>query len=395
MDRAFRSILLILVALVILSSFSAVWFFVVKEKLYNNYMDLEVLFESNMERLNREVTALDKENKELQEKVVSIKKELNILESKNEELNSQYRKLLTERDDLNQEIARVKKGKFFLEKTLKEMESDRFVAGLLREKASLEVELERLKESSAPKESEVRDLRDKNSELNIKVSKLEEEKDLLEQKISDAVRVSELLSTDLLKEKDKNKKDKEEFANLNVENSVLKTKITELERTSERFDRMFVEKDNMVTKISNLEKDLEFKSQEIDKLKVALATKAQEEEARAEAYTGPEEVNLPPIVLESSADGAGRVNELSPVERITRVRGLKGRIITVNREHNFVVIDLGREDGIDKGTRLDVYRGNLTIGSIEVIQVRDRIAACDIKYVQTGARIETDDVVMR
>ena len=77
------------------------------------------------------------------------------MESRNEDLKSRYEALLGERDDLDKELARVKKGKFFLEKRLRDVESDMFVSGLLKENAALEVELKKLKESDTPKDLEI------------------------------------------------------------------------------------------------------------------------------------------------------------------------------------------------------------------------------------------------
>ncbi len=136
MDKTLRSILWILVALVMLSSFSAGWFFVSKEKLYGDYVNLETLFKTTMERLNREVTASNRKNIELETKLDVVKKEFAILESRNEDLKSEYKELLKEKGDLDKELVRVKKGKFFVEKRLKEMGSERFVANILRDNVS-------------------------------------------------------------------------------------------------------------------------------------------------------------------------------------------------------------------------------------------------------------------
>ena len=148
------------------------------------------------------------------------------------------------------------------------------------------------------------------------------------------------------------------------------------------------------TKIVDLEKDLAYKNQEIDKLKLAFEHKTRDvSEFRAEAYHAPEEVELPRIILERQDYGRdSRIS--SPLERMEK-RGLQGRIVTVNREHNFVVIDLGSNDDIGRGTRFDVYRGDIAIGSIDVIQTRKGISACDIKDLKRGFQISVDDTVIR
>ncbi|MDP8230291.1 MAG: hypothetical protein P9L93_04220 [Candidatus Gorgyraea atricola] len=391
MDKTLRSILWVLVALVVLSSFSTGWFFVAKERLYTDYLDLESLFKTSVDKLNREIVSSTRENQELKSKLDAIQGELETVESRAKDLKFQYDKILGDRDDLNKELVRVKKGKFYLEKKVREMESDIFVAGLLREKASLEVALKGLKESTLPKDLEIEQLRAENMDFEIKLTRVEEEKELLEKRFKDATEVAEILSKDLLKEKHKNEETKQYFEDMNVESRVLKSRISELEEASGSFDRLLAEKDDMRSKIARLERKLENKNREIAKVKERTTAG----EWRAEAYHAPSEVDLPPIVLDSpgygsSASSLGRITEEASLEG-----RLRGRVVTVNRDHNFVVIDIGKQDGVDVGTIFNVYRGDSFVGSTEVIQTRERISACDIKNIEEGFFIEVDDLIIK
>lgn len=394
MDRTLRSILWILVTLVLLSSFSAGWFFIAKERLFDEYTNLEALFKTSMERLNRELASFEKQNVELKSKLETIKKELSVLESNNKDLMSRYEEVLQEKEDLNRELVRVKKGKFFLEARLKEMESDRFVAGLLKEKVTLEVELKRLRGSLDPKSLEIENLQKDILDLDVKLSNAVKEKELLGQKLADSTEIAEILSRDLLREKGKAEEARQGYKDIEIESRLLRTKVAELEGAAAKFSKMLSGKEVMDLKISRLERDLEYRDQEIDKLKLALTEKSRVTgELRAEAYHTPDEVELPPIILQRENLEARVV--ASPLEMITgRPSALKGRIVTINREHSFVVIDLGRQDGIDEGDRFGIYRDEVCIGSVEVIQMREGIAACDIKDVKEGYNIEIDDVVI-
>jgi len=42
-------------------------------------------------------------------------------------------------------------------------------------------------------------------------------------------------------------------------------------------------------------------------------------------------------------------------------------------------LNLGRIDGVKIGDTMQVYRFDQPIGIVEVLQVRDRLSACDIK----------------
>lgn len=396
MDKTLRSILWILVALVTLSSFSAGWFFVAKERLFDEYTSLENLFQTSVERLNRELTSVNKENIEIKARLAAADRELAKLESRNQGLEAKYTRILRERDDFDKELARVKKGKFYIEKKLKEMESDNFLSGVLKEKVALEVALKRLKDSLEPKYAEIGKLKAENMEMEIRLARGEDDKKALEEKFKDSDRVAEILSRDLLKEKDKGEQRRKEAEGIKIEKDMLKDRLAELEDASGKVNRLLAEKEEVQFKLSSLEREVKYRDQEIDKLKIALSEMARDTgRIRSEAYQGPAEVELPPIVLHRGGMDAASNVRTNPLERMSRQAEFRGRVVTVNREHNFVVIDLGKQDGIKLGDSFNVYRGNLLIGAIEVIQTRDRISAADIRDAKQGLIVEIDDAIVK
>lgn len=419
MDKTLRSILWVLVALVVLSSFSAGWFFVAKERLYDEYVSLENLFKTNMARLNRELSASSERNMELKTRLEAVEKDMRALEARENDLKLDYEGLLSERKDLERELARVKKGKFFLEKKLKNARSDKFIAALLKEKVALEVELNRLKDSVAPNEFEIEKLKRENMDLGVTISKIREEKRFLEKKLKDSTEVAEILSRDLLKEKDRSKQHEQEAERMRVEARLSNAKLSELENITDKYNKLLAEKEDMEYRIASIERELNYKNREIDKMKLAVARRDRDARpVRAEAYHSPSEVELPPIVLPRSAsETQSRVGYGSETKELrregsdrkaaygsgafaspgwrTRRAGLRARIVTVNEEHGFVVIDMGKRDGIDIGEIFDVFRGDMLIGAIEVIQTRERIAAADIKDIKESVGIQVDDVAVK
>ena len=391
MDKTLRSILWILVGLVVLSSFSTAWFFLSKEKLYNEYTNLEELFKATMDKLSTEITLANQEKTGLKSKLQAIGDKFKALEASHAALKSERGTAVSERDELKRDLASVKKGKAFLEKRLKEMESDMFVASLLKQKVSLEVEIQRLRSEIDPKNQEISRLKAEGMDKEIILSRLQEENNLIEQRLKDSEQVAQILSSDILKEKDLNKDDKAAHEKIAMENSVLKSRIGEFGEIAREYNNLLAEKEDMRTKIAKLESDIEYKNREIDKFKIALQENAAGSgETRAEAYHSPEEVNLPPIITQKTA----KLTTPS-LERIGEKSELKGRIVTVNKEHNFVVIDLGKQDGIGIGNKFNVYREDMFLGSIEIIQARDRIAAADIKDLKEGMDIEINDTVVK
>jgi len=391
MDKTLRSILWILVGLVVLSSFSTAWFFLSKEKLYSEYTNLEELFKTTMNKLNTEIALATKEKTELKSKLQAIEEKFSSLEASHRKLSSESDATLSERNDLRRELSSVKKGKAFLEKRLNEMESDMFVANLMKQKVGLEVEIERLKNEVNPKEQEISRLRTENMDKDLKLAQLQEEKNSIEQKLKNSEQVAQILSSDLLKEKDLSGGSKAMSEKIAMENNALNSKISEFEDIAKEYNSLLAEKEDIRARLAKLENDVEYKDKEINKYKVALQESAvKSQEVRAEAYRVPGEVELPTIRAQKTA-----MLTTPSLERAGETEELKGKVVTINMEHNFVVIDLGKQDGIDVGNKFNVYREETLLGSVEIIQARDKIAAADIKDLKEGMNIEVNDTVVR
>ena len=91
-----------------------------------------------------------------------------------------------------------------------------------------------------------------------------------------------------------------------------------------------------------------------------------------------ESVELPAIVVRSAS---------SAEKSKAQIQEFSGKILAVNLESNFVVVDLGSSSGVKVGDVFNVYRDARSIGSISVIQTRVGISACDIKKMSVPLRI--------
>jgi len=71
-----------------------------------------------------------------------------------------------------------------------------------------------------------------------------------------------------------------------------------------------------------------------------------------------------------------------------------GRIISVDEETEFVIIDLGKKQGITLGRMLSVYRGNQYLGDIKVTRVQPEMSAADLILPLTGKIVRKNDQVI-
>jgi chromosome segregation ATPase len=159
-----------------------------------------------------------------------------------------------------------------------------------------------------------------------------------------------------------------QLKSLNSRKIILDKKVQDLQDGRSTVDKRLTE---METMLADRMTQIESLQGELDSLKSGKPVAALEKKSE-------ESVELPEIVVRSSPP-AEKVKEESPV--------FPGKILAVNSDSNFVVIDLGISSGVKLGDTFNVYRDGKTIGSIAVIQVRDSISACDIKRMSTPLKI--------
>lgn len=73
---------------------------------------------------------------------------------------------------------------------------------------------------------------------------------------------------------------------------------------------------------------------------------------------------------------------------------LMGRIIEVNEEFNFVVVNLGTANGAEKGMILSVFQKEDEVAKIKISKARKHISACEIQLVYSGRGIGIGDVAI-
>lgn len=73
---------------------------------------------------------------------------------------------------------------------------------------------------------------------------------------------------------------------------------------------------------------------------------------------------------------------------------LQGQIISVNKEYDITIVNLGKEHGIRQGTVLSIYRNRKKIGEAEVIKVKDSISGVDVREVLGNREVKAGDIVV-
>lgn len=217
-------------------------------------------------------------------------------------------------------------------------------------------------------------------------AKLEESKKSIKEydaKLQEAESQINKLNADLAQERSA----KEEAAALAEQ---LRTDLEQQKSLRSDLEKKLSTAQSEATKIQGQLKELLAKKDDLEK-----KVKKFEEEAQASSQS----VELGKVVVapEAAAPAAGAVKpsaEKQPVK--PAVAASEGKVLVVNKDYNFAVINLGVKDGINLGDVFSVYRENKYLGDIKVEKVHESMSAAG--FLSSGMQdktIEGDKVVKK
>ena len=130
-----KSISFILIALGILSLVSIVTafkFFMAEKMIYKTYIDMENKSKAENSKITEEIAGLNQERDNLKDKLTVSERELKRLEQEVTSSKMKYESLVKERENLIAESNALLQAKASLEEKVKAMESNEFLAALIR-----------------------------------------------------------------------------------------------------------------------------------------------------------------------------------------------------------------------------------------------------------------------
>ncbi len=182
-----------------------------------------------------------------------------------------------------------------------------------------------------------------------------------------------------LEEKDRTLEEKFEKEKAELKNK-LDTVIKENHNLKEELDKSKTQLSSATEEKTYLEDILIHKTKELEKIKVNLGSIKMGSESESVADT---QMGVSASPKNSEEPALSRKNPRT-----------EGRVLAVNEEHGFVVVDLGKVDGITKDTLFSVNKNGEIIGSLKVLEIRDVMTACNIKNLNQGKKIELNDLVL-
>ena len=326
--------------------------------------------------LVQKVESSIQEGQRLQEKINSLNADLERVTSEKGDLEKRLELISKERQDLADKLKEQKRIPAIAQAPAGPVTEDAYWAGILKAKTDLEIQLESIRSELKTAQANNEQLQRDKAGLELEVTSLTRDKQDLKRQLDYNQKLMDSIAQDLVREKNDKFQIGEVKKSIKSDNDLLRRQLRALDIRRANVEKRLSDLQDENTKLNNqlkeLEANLEDKGSLIDSLNKELSAIKSGKPLPAEK--GKESVELPPIVVRPAVSSVPATSAGVGVGS-----ALVGKILAINRDNNFVVIDLGTSVGIKPGDKFQVYRDDSVIANLEVIQTREKISACDIK----------------
>jgi len=376
----------------------------VSKALRNQLTATEQAFAQEKQSLNHQLSTLleskkklDVELSDLRTKFDSLKKDKDSLQGKFDLVTKERASLVekvqdmaSQKKQLEEEVAKLKQSGASTSATAPisaegVSKDDAYWANVLRDKASLEIQVNNLTKQLSDVQLKTSTAMEEGRKLDLQLKTVTEARGDLERRIVYNEKLAETLSEDLVREKRDKRAIGDQLENIRQENFELKTRLMAMGDKKTSLEGKLVdlqqEREILSKRLAELDQILQDRVDQIIQVKDDI--KAARSEAKQANTKDSRVVQLQPIVVKAS-------EQASPNKRKSPNAG---QVLAINEENNFVIVDMGEDDGAKVGQTLTIFRNSQKVATVEVIQTRKEISAADIKSVTAGSKIKIGDMV--
>ena len=360
---------------------------------------------SSKSQVLRERDDLQKENESLSGKAAKLENELRDNVRKIDELGKDLDKAKSEKDDLQDKYNLAKQAQDDLMRKIKSQSAelqatanvkpqeeenvpqntDTYWAQVLKEKTELQLQLGNLRTELKSAQVNSEQLQREKDSLGLDINSLKHEKDDLKRQLDYNQKLVDSITQELVRERNDKNQIHDSFKMIKNENAALSRQLKALNERKAGLEKKLAllqeDRSSLEHKFSEMDTMLRDKVSQISDLTTQLDNiRKGTNEDNAQTQNKRESVELPAIVVRPQSEAQIPASDNAKEQQTAKV-------LAVNKDSNFVIIDLGQDRGIKAGDTFQVYRNDKAIASIEVIQVRKTIAACDIKREITPVKI--------
>jgi type II secretory pathway pseudopilin PulG len=345
---------------------------------------------ADIQTLTQKVDKTQQENKLLGDKFAVLNKDLEKLNKEKEDFQKKFDLLNREKSELIDRLKNQKSAAATQEAasagsapSVPSGKDEAYWAGVLKAKTDLEIQLTTLRSELKTASINNEQIQREKNALQLDLTTFTREKEDLQRQVEYNKKLLDSIAQELVREKNDKIQIQESIKMLKGENEVLIRQVKSLSNRRYSLEQKVQElqegKFAIERRFNDMEDKLSQKVSMVDGLKDELevirsgASAAQVPERQETASVNKGPVELPPIVVRPTGSTESQVR----IQEGTTVAG--GKVLAINRESNFVIIDLGEDAGVRIGDAFKVNRVDKTIALLEVIQTRKNISACDIK----------------
>ncbi len=352
-------------------------------------------------RLNDEISRLKKDISTYKSQISSMKLEKGKWEEKynsvlkekvslKEKINSLEEQLDAKKEEIGDLKAQLEKAKSVGRKeTQQETISDEFWADVVKRKAELEAKVEKLESELREKEVARKEAIQKKLELELKYSQLQSENMELLRQLEYSKRMINILTRDYVREKEDRRAMSELLEKIQKENDLIKNKVVKLTKSETYLEKELARKEEERDILKRHIEDMNTVVRDsIDKILTLTDKMGKIQVDASKNLSKSKVVSLPPIIV---GEEKPAISSESSTSSNSEIKG--GKILNVNEAHNFVVIDLGKNDGVVEGMEFDVLRGGSKIARVKVKMLKDDVCAADIIKFYSDQPIKVGDEV--
>ena len=161
----------------------------------------------------------------------------------------------------------------------------------------------------------------------------------------------------------------------------------EIDRLGKDLEQFKTERQSFVDQVAKLKTDQDKLQKQLADLEQA---KSDLEQKLMEASQQPS-VELDKVVV---TNGEGGESAAGAPPAAASTSGLQGKIIVVNREYDFIVMNLGKNQGLSVGQEFQIVRGQQVLGRVRVEKLYDELSAAAIMPESNKDAIKEGDVVV-
>ena len=397
-----QKIKIVVVALIVLLGLSFLLYLQANSGKQRAEKENEALRATN-DTLNKQLADTTLQNQQLQGRLSALNADLDQLSKVKEDLERRLDSARQEKTDLIEQVQTLKKK---VQEALAAAAApapapppapkaptgplvmdEAYWAGVLKAKTNLEMQIQGIRQQLREIQITNEQLQREKTNLALEVTNLNREKADLKRQIDYNQRIMDSIASELVREKNDKFQVQDNAKNVKEENATLLRQLKALNNRKVTLEKRLVDLQNKNLGLSNrmteLESILKDRMLEFGNLKYETDLKV----SKAIGEEPPKEsLEAPPAPAQETISESGTV-ELPPIVVRPQITPLMineagigmGKVLAINRDNNFVIMDLGEEQGIKVGNTFVVYRGEQPIADIEVVQVRQNISACDIK----------------